>query len=365
MALAIQLSDEEKNLRRSMDPQVEKVLCGKRLLLFDAMAKHAGVNDPLLFKDVVEGFRLTGSAPSSGIYPSKLRPASITVDQLKDSAAWAQKTVHASCRKVGADESVAAAVYEDTVQQVNDGWLVGPVTTQQSNDKYGGRWIPSKRFGVKQGLKIRAVDDFSEFLINSSVTTSERRTLCGIDEVVNAGRMFLGLDAIDGVLDTSEWWAVEQNTENKCLGRSLLGRGLDLKSAYKQLARHPQDAWASILAVWNPSLGRTEFYESVALPFGSVCAVVAFNRVARALRIIMSELFLLVKTNFFDDFCQLEDECLAESAWGTAEMVMKLLGWRISVSEDKRLPFLQVFNMLGSVLDLSVLLTLYRFNPAY
>ena len=106
-----------------------------------------------------------------------------------------------------------------------------------------------------------------------------------------------------------------------------------------QLARHPSDAWASILAVWNPSKMSVEYFESVALPFGSVSAVMCFSRMARALCMIMAELFLVVNTNFFDDFCQIEVDDLCDSAWSTAEMVMKLLGWRISVSDDKRLPF--------------------------
>ena len=133
---------------------------------------------------------------------------------------------------------------------------------------------------------------------------------------------------------------------------SLKGRALDLKSAYKQLARHPDDAW-SLLAVWNPSCSRVEYYESVALPFGSVSAVMCFNRMARALRIITSELFLLVNTNFFDDFCQVEVDELCNSAWATAELLMKILGWKISVSEDKRLPFAASFQMLGAIVGFS------------
>ena len=52
--------------------------------------------------------------------------------------------------------------------------------------------------GVRQGGKIRAVDDFSEFLINASVTSTEKLQLFGLDEVVNTARtlldvIFLGL----------------------------------------------------------------------------------------------------------------------------------------------------------------------------
>ena len=76
---------------------------------------------------------------------------------------------------------------------------------------------------------------------------------------------------------------------------------------------------------------------------------------ARALRVIMAKLFYIVNTNFiFDDFCQLETELLCDSAWQTAEFVMKLLGWRISLSEEKRLPFSAQFSMLGAIVDLTL-----------
>ena len=88
--------------------------------------------------------------------------------------------------------------------------------------------------------------------------------------------------------------------------RDLVGRCLDLKHAYKQLVRNPCDAWASILAVANPEDNNVYYFEAIALPFGSVSSVIGFNRAARALRMILTRLFKLVVTNFFDDFCQIE-----------------------------------------------------------
>jgi hypothetical protein len=41
----------------------------------------------------------------------------------------------------------------------------------------------------------------------------------------------------------------------------------------------------------------------------------AFNRVARALRLILSEIFMIVDTNFFDGFCQLGKDELRTSSW--------------------------------------------------
>eukprot|EP00435_Cladocopium_sp_Y103_P048940 s2442_g14.t1 len=352
--LAVDLMEQEKTLRASMDPQVSEVLKGKRLKLFQQMCIDAGVDDESLFGELTSGFKLTGPMQPSGQFPRKLKPAAITVKQLRESSAWSKKMIYSSCRRVASDPEIANAVFQETQQQLSDGWVKGPYTMQQLDDRFDGAWIPSKRFGVKQGGKVRAVDDFSEFLINSSVTSTEKLALYGIDEVINTARFFMGIDAITfdshgfpqllapGVQEIGTW-------------KQLQGRALDLKAAYKQLARHPEDAWASVLAVWNPGSQDVEFYESVALPFGSVSAVMSFNRMARALRIIMSKLFLLVNTNFFDDFCQLEIPNLCKSSWDTAELVMRLLGWRISTSEDKRLPFSTKFQMLGALVDLSLM----------
>ena len=59
------------------------------------------------------------------------------------------------------------------------------------------------------------------------------------------------------------------------------------------------------------------FFEAVAPPFGSISSVLAFNRAARALRMILARLFKLVGggDDFFDDFCQLELSPLAGGAW--------------------------------------------------
>ena len=352
MQVAIDLMEAEKKLRAKMDPQVAGVLAGKRLLLFRTMCEDAGVGDPGLFDELTEGFRLTGKMNESGQFPRKLRPAAITVQQLRESSVWAKRMVYTSCKRVASDPEIAESVYQETIQQVQDGWVQGPFSMQEMDQRHGGCWIPSKRFGVRQGGKIRAVDDFSEFLINSSVTSTEKLALYGIDEVVNTARVFMGADFVT-FDESGEPKVMEGKTPSLGPWRQIHGRALDLKAAYKQLARHPQDAWASVLAVWNPNTREVQFFDSIALPFGSVSAVMSFNRMARALRIILAKLFMVVNTNFFDDFCQLEELPLCQSAWDTAEMVMQLLGWRISTSEEKRLPFSERFQMLGAVVDLS------------
>ena len=120
------------------------------------------------------------------------------------------------------------------------------------------------------------------------------------------------------------------------------------------IARHEDDDWCSALAVWCPSQQKVMYFESVALPFGAVSSVNAFNRVAKCLRQILCRLFLLVNTSFFDDYCQLEFAPLCDPAWKTVETVLTILGWKIALGEDKRVPFGKSFNMLGAVVDLSL-----------
>ena len=70
-------------------------------------------------------------------------------------------------------------------------WVVGPLSAEEVKQRLGDEWIPSRRFGVKQNDKVRAVDDFSQFLINSAVTCHEKLDLEGIDAICATARFFL------------------------------------------------------------------------------------------------------------------------------------------------------------------------------
>ena len=350
------LSQEEKALHDSMHSDLRPVMKSKRLLLFKEMLRDAGVSDEALFQDMVEGFKLIGDLNPSGQFQSKWKPASLSSDQLAQTAKWAQHAVVSSCKRVLEDNEIAVSVWEESIAQaaLDKQWLKGPFTAAEISSRVGNDWIPARRFGVRQGGKIRPVDDFSQFLINSSVSCHEKIDLEGIDHICATARFFMG--AVDesgacrfggggnSMLFCHRSWPADWN-------RSLKGRCLELKHAYKQLVRHPNDNWVSIIAVVNPLDSQVYFFEAIALPFGSVSSVIAFNRVARARRMILSRVFKLVVTNFFDDFCQIETELLATSSQQTAELVLDLLGWEISRGEDKRKPFASSFEILGAVIS--------------
>ena len=358
-ALASSLENEERCLHDAMHEDLKMVMESKRLLLFKRMMDDAGIVDERLLDELKGGFRLTGQLAASGQFRPRFKPAEMSVEELKRSAKWAKHAIVGSCKRVGEDAEVAKAVWDETLAQLESGWIKGPYTAAQLDLKFPGGWIPSKRFGVVQGPKVRAVDDFSEFLVNAACGTGEQIVLQGLDDVAAAARYMLGAAGNDKSIwlpspegahvcwgDRADDWALEEL-------RDLQGRALDLKGAYKQLARAPEDDWCSILAVWSPEQQCVCYFESIALPFGAVSAVNAFNRVARCLRLILCRLFLLTNTSFFDDYCQLEFGPLCDSAWRTAETVLGLLGWKIAMNAEKRLPFSKQFQMLGAVVDLT------------
>eukprot|EP00435_Cladocopium_sp_Y103_P030693 s2267_g7.t1 len=243
---AKEFHDDEQRLHQQMDESIRKVMDSKRLLLFKEMLKDAGVNDQTLFQEMHTGFKLVGDLMPSGQFQQQWKPAALGMEQLKQTSVWAQKAVVSSCKRVLEDPEIADAVWNEAIEQAAEGkaWVRGPFTAEVISLTHGDNWIPSRRFRVRQGGKIRAVDDFSPFLVNSTVTCHEQIDLEGIDTICASARC------------------------------------LDLRQAYKQLVRHPEDSWASILAVVNPSDSTVYFFEAVALPFGSVSSVLAFNRAA-------------------------------------------------------------------------------------
>ena len=332
-----ELRKDEERLHASLNPEVGRVLKGKRLLLFKKLASAAGVEDDTLFQQMCEGFKILGYAEPSGQFPVSFKPASMSEHELKQASSW----IRGMLKKPDSRESneIAEGLWAEALDQAQDGsgWLYGPYSERELDELFPEGWVPSRRFGVQQGDRTRAIDDLRASLVNSTCTATDKIVLQDIDVVAQTARKFL------------EALASRRRADQ----RQLVGRALDLKSAYKQLASAPCDGWASILAVWRPDKQQYQYFRFATLPFGAVHSVTAFNRVAKALRTILLKIVRLVVTSFYDDFCQLELQELAGSAQGTAQLVLQLLGWRIAEDPNKCLPFSKVFSMLGASFSLS------------
>ena len=131
----------------------------------------------------------------------------------------------------------------------------------------------------------------------------------------------------------------------------LKGRTLDLSHAYKQLPTAAADHDLCIVAVYNPETDQVEWWQHLALQFGSTSDVYAFNLFSRVIERAATELLLIPLTSYFDDFPMVEVEPLCSSASSSMEMLLGLLGWEFAGSGSKALPFDAVFKVLGVDID--------------
>ena len=85
-------------------------------------------------------------------------------------------------------------LYQQTVtnkdSEVNKQWANGPFTEKQMVDRHGPLHLPCRRFGVDQTLKIRPIDDFSEYFHISCVTMTDNINVSGVDAVANFAKLW-------------------------------------------------------------------------------------------------------------------------------------------------------------------------------
>ena len=244
------------------------------------------------------------------------------------------------------------------MQEVSEGVLEGPLTEQQVEERYGGAWIPVRRFGVWQSSsgkqKLRPIDDYSENKANLAFGYADKIALRALDQLVCSVRLWMQQVLADGKV------AIELS-DGSCLrgsihpcwreeGRLLELAALDLRAAYKQFPLSPKSRALSVLVLKNPVSKEVACFEAKALPFGGTASVVHFNRAARLLWAIGQHLHVCW-LNFFDDYPILTPRVLAASTKQTLKALVDLLGF--DCSWEKWQDFSTRAAMLGVEVDLS------------
>ena len=72
------------------------------------------------------------------------------------------------------------------------GWVSGQ-SPEDLTSTLGPSWVPSRRFGVVQGSRIRPIDDFSESLVNHVVTCCEKIDVAGVDKIATGSKLWARL----------------------------------------------------------------------------------------------------------------------------------------------------------------------------
>jgi hypothetical protein len=360
---SMQLQPKEDELHEQLPPEFKVVLQGKRILLLQEMMKAAGHQDEMLIHRITTGFQITGELDHTpefeDLEEARVREASLDVTALMKTSRWSRHVLMASLRSSG-NNILDRAVYDDTVAEAKKGWAEGPMSQHELDKRFGPLWVASRRFGIEQGVdaegkpKIRSIDDLTEFHVNKSVTVRQKIDLGGVDVILATAKCMA--TAVDDdrnvcVPDGSGGWMQGRLNESWTISqaRTLLGRTVDLKAAYKAFLRRAADGAFSIIGVYNPYLDTKELFVAFSLMFGATGSVYGFNRAALAARKILIKLFSLPLTSFFDDYVQVEFEVLADSADATIKEVFGLLGWRLA--EEKNKDFSAAFKALGVLFD--------------
>ena len=210
-ARALELQSQEMDLKRTMPEHLKSILEPKRILLWKEMLMDAGYQDLDVIDEMVHGTCLTGVIPSTGIFSTAFKPAETTVAMLMESSSSKRLSAYYSTRTSG-DIEVDRVVYSKTMDEVQSGWARGPIPL--SALPTGA--VVSRRFGLKQGEKVRLIDDLTGSGINQTVQASESPKPHTTDVVASA--------------------LLEMLKFNN--GSKLLGRAFDMKSAYKHMGIH-------------------------------------------------------------------------------------------------------------------------------
>ena len=331
MNRAKELSLAETEFHASLHPHVASVLKGKRLLLLKEMIKTINYEDGAVFDEFTQGSMLVGDSHISGLWPLKFTPATMTLTELASNAQRERSMLDRHKPMVDQDDELLQNVWSQTMAETETGALVGPLELQEIE-----LCTPlSRRFGIRQGGKIRCVDDFSRSGVNACCSTSESPKPHTVD-VIAALCMSLATVSSD-----APW----------------LARSFDLKQAYRQCAVHPESERFAHIVVYCPDSKRNMVFKMRALPFGSVKSVHSFLRMSSCLFSIAAAEFAIPVTSYFDDFISICERGEMKSVFGCMSGLFKLLGWRFAEQGDKAKPFAETVVALGVTLNVSQLHT--------
>ena len=163
----------------------------------------------------------------------------MSVTQVMQAAKGTREVAMAKSGKTE-DAELDDEVWKSSKDEIGKKWLRGPFTEKELTVLLGPLFVVSRRFGIRQKEKVRAIDDLSESLINACFGASETVDLGGIDELAVLSRSWLESITDDRVVSfkLSEGKVLTGKLHDSLTlvqARTLAGRTLDLESAYKQL----------------------------------------------------------------------------------------------------------------------------------
>ena len=358
-SMARQLAAEEEKLHKSFPPHIKEVLRGKNILLWERLLRAYDYPDMDVVHFMKEGVDLVGEHTTSPIYPQQRVGATTSVELLKKSAVWRNRSfaatpIHAQ------DPELTAKLWEVTMSEVDRGFLKGPYSSLDEVRRITGvdEILVNRRFLLLQGesSKPRAIDDCKTSGLNGAYVQTNKLVLQDLDGFVAlcsfAGGCVKGkrveVKLRDGSLLSGK---LSPDFNGKLVWK---GKCLDLEKAYRQVPVSSCSLFCSVALVHKPG-GEANYFVSQSLPFGACSSVYAFNRISASIRFLVQKVLGGILTVFYDDFPQLETGASSELMDKLVSRFLALLGWTHATTGTKGLPFSSAFNVLGATVDLQSL----------
>ena len=336
--LAKKLEQDESKLHSAMPSWMQTVMQGKRILLLESLLRQHNFDDMEAIELLKSGVRLSGVSECPAAFDVKVKSATSTEAELRQVAPLKRAALLLENRV--SDPELERDLLKVTMDEAKAGWLQGPFSSEKEVSEHLGRsdWSLMRRFGVRQGGKLRPIDDACDSDLNSTFTSTMKLKLQDGDFCIS-----LAMEIAKRVVG-----------KPGVVPREWSGRCLDLSGAYKQMAVCEQHRSLCVLLLRDAD-GHPIFFISSALVFGASASVYAFLRIARALSFLMNVVLEIPHANFFDDYPILVPSEDAEQVGLLCTKFLHLLGWKhAEIGEGhKGLPFAKSFDVLGLHLDVS------------
>ncbi|CAE7806588.1 unnamed protein product [Symbiodinium sp. CCMP2592] len=271
---------DEARLHSSFDPWFEKVVAGKRLLLWKHLLEQNGFDDMQVCDFMMSGVPIVGQSACPPLFSKKIVPATMSEQDLKSTASFRRRVLTGSSGMQAAD--LQDLLSKATMDEVDLGFLEGPYTESQVSGLFHSEdWNCIRRFLILQGAenKPRPIDDGHEALINNCFTATIK----------------LELQSSDFVAALATRIAIEEAQRSRATGeppRSWLGKCLDLSKAYKQMPMKKEHRSLAVIYHKGPA-GEDQFFIANSLLFGLTASVYGFVRTSRSLHKLLLKIFKL------------------------------------------------------------------------
>ena len=151
-------AQEDEVIARGLTANRRKVAKGRTYKLFERLCADAGVKNANLMDTYITGATLVGSGPDVEEFPPQHKPASMEVADVQAASVWTRRQALGRTR-ASEDPVLDQAVWDKTREEIEAGWLRGPLTEEQYLAEVGPHGILARRFGVPQKEEVRVIDD--------------------------------------------------------------------------------------------------------------------------------------------------------------------------------------------------------------